>query len=151
MKRTILTRSSSVMVLVAAGLAAIATGCSSSGGGSGKKPPEAEHMSKIPGFVNDYKSATKKQPASLEEVRDWAVKEGKAKEEDFVSTRDKELYLISFSGMGLMVCEQTGKNGKCYLLAMGGVSEVSAEDAKSRMGERKLGPGDRGPMKKGGG
>jgi hypothetical protein len=112
---------------------------------------EEDHIRKIPGFVNSYKAATKKQPSSLEEVRDWAVKEGKAKEEDFVSTRDKDLYAISFSGMGLMVCEQTGKNGKCYLLAMGGASEMPIEDAKSRMGELKLGPGSRGPMRKGGG
>ena len=122
-------------------------------GGSGESPKqskEEEHIRKIPRLVNDYTTATKKQPASLEEVRDWAVKEGKGKEEDFVSTRDKELYIISTSGMGLMVCEKTGLKGKCYLLAMGGVSEVSAEDAKRMVGDLQLGPGSKGPMKKGG-
>jgi hypothetical protein len=114
------------------------------GGASGvKQSKEEEHIRKIPGLVGDYQTATKKQPASLEEVRDWAVKEGKAKEEDFVSTRDKELYTIAFTGMGIMVCEQTGKNGQCYLLGMGGVSEVSAEDAK-RMVASGLARGEKG-------
>jgi hypothetical protein len=119
------------------------------GGASGvKQSKEEEHIRKIPGLVNDYQRATKKEPASLEEVRDWAVKEGKAKEEDFVSTRDKELYVIAFTGMGITVCEKTGKDGKCYLLAMGGVSELSAEDAKRMVGDRQLGPGSSGPMRK---
>jgi hypothetical protein len=36
------------------------------------------------------------------------------------------------------------------MLAMGGVSEMSADNAKRMMGEQKLGPGSKGPMGKGG-
>jgi len=113
------------------------------GGGSVANTPEADHIKKIPGLVIAYKSATKKQPTSLEEVRDWAVKEGKAKEEDFCSTRDKELYVISTSGMGLVVHERTGKNGKCYISQMGGVSEIPAEDARRHTTQEM----ERGPKK----
>ncbi len=135
------------MIFSAAAMALV--GCSGASS-TIKQSKEEEHIRKIPGLVNVYKMATKKQPASLEEVRDWAVKEGKGTEEDFVSTRDKELYIIATSGMGLMVCEKTGLKGKCYLLAMGGVSEVSADDAKRMVGDLQLGPGSKGPMKKGG-
>src|SRR5437868_4875881 len=96
----------------------LAIGLAGCGGpASPKQTKEEEHIRKIPGFVSGYSTAMKKQPASLEEVRDWAVKEGKGTEEDFVSTRDKELYTIAFTGMGISVRETTGKDGKCYMLA----------------------------------
>ncbi|HEV2947126.1 MAG TPA: hypothetical protein VGX70_07105 [Gemmataceae bacterium] len=136
-----------VMIFSAAAMAVV--GCSGAST-TIKQSKEEEHIRKIPGLVNGYQMATKKQPASLQEVRDWAVKEGKGTEEDFVSTRDKELYVIANTGMGITVCEQTGKNGKCYILAMGGVSEVSAEDAKRMVGDRQLGRGSKGQMKRGG-
>jgi hypothetical protein len=118
-----------------------ATGLAGCGGPAPpKQSKEEEHIRKIPSFVSGYQAAMKKQPDSLEEVRDWAVKEGKAKEEDFVSTRDKELYTIAYTGMGISVRETTGKDGKCYMMAMGGVSEVSAENAKRMMGEMSKGP-----------
>jgi hypothetical protein len=123
-----------VMIFSAATMALV--GCSG-GGGTTTSTPEGEHIKKIPGLVNDYKTAMKKQPSSLEEVRDWAVKEGKAKEGDFVSTRDKELYGIAFSGMGVVVHEQTGKNGKCYILRMGGASEISAEEVRRIVAQEK--------------
>jgi hypothetical protein len=136
-----------VMIFSAAAMAVVGcTGAST----TIKQSKEEEHIRKIPGLVNGYNMATKKQPASLEDVRDWAVKEGKGTEEDFVSTRDKELYIISTSGMGLMVCEKTGLKGKCYIMAMGAVSEVSAEDAKRMVGDRQLGRGSRGQLKRGG-
>jgi hypothetical protein len=115
-------------------------GCSGSGGGGSlANTPEAEHIKKIPGFIMAYKTATKKQPTSLEEVRDWAVKEGKAKEEDFSSTRDKELYVISTGGMGMVVRERTGVKGKCYISQMGGISEVTADFAQQQT-EQERGP-----------
>jgi hypothetical protein len=136
-----------IIALVLSAAAMAFAGCGSGSSGV-NRAAEDEHIRKIPGFVNDYRTAMKKPPASLEEVRDWAVKEGKAKDEDFVSTRDKELYTIAFTGMGISVRETTGKDGKCYMLAMGGVSQVSAEDAKRMMGDQQLGPGSKGPMRK---
>jgi hypothetical protein len=74
-------------------------------------------------------------------VRDWAVKEGKASEDDFVSTRDKEPYVIAFTTRGLVIHEQDGKNGKCYMLSMGSVSEIPLEDARHLVEQMQLGQG----------
>jgi hypothetical protein len=99
--------------------------------------------------VAQYTNAIKKQPRKIDEVRDWAVKAGKASEDEFASTRDKQLYAIAFTGTGLVVHEQTGESGKCYLLSMGGVSQVTTEEARRLVEAQRLGPGARGPNRKG--
>jgi hypothetical protein len=95
------------------------------------------------GLVGEYQQAgkKKKRPAKIGEVRDWAVKEGKASEDDFVSTRDKEPYVIAFTTRGLVIHEQDGKNGKCYMLSMGSVSEIPLEDARHLVEQMQLGQG----------
>jgi hypothetical protein len=116
------------MIFSAAAMAVV--GCSGASS-TIKQSKEEEHIRKVAGFVSQYTAATKKQPANIQEVCDWAVKEGKAAEADFSSTRDKEPYGIAFQAMtGVVVFEQKGMNGKCYIQRMGGVSEVSAEDAQ---------------------
>jgi len=119
-------------------LIAWAAGCGRSAQGPGHEAAEAEHIRKVPGLVAMYVAAVKKQPASIEEVRDWAVKEGKASESDFTSTRDNEPYGIANSPMGYVVYEKTGKNGKCYLMRMGGVTEVPADEAKRLANENPM-------------
>ncbi len=119
------------------GLAALMVGCGGSGGSaqSGSDPKEAEHLRHASSLVAQYTVAAKKQPTKMDEVRDWAVKEGKASAEDCASTRDKELYVIDFTGQGPGLREQTGKNGKCYVIRMGSVSEVSTADADRTVGD----------------
>jgi len=115
--------------------AAIA-GCGSKSGNF--EDPEKLHIRKVVGFVTEYMIATKKQPTSLDELKTWAIKEGKASEEDFSSTRDKQPYGLSAGGMGgAQVYEQQGKNGRCYIFMMGGVADMSQEQVANmtkRMG-----------------
>jgi hypothetical protein len=113
-------------------------GCGRGGGQSGGQSKEAEHIRHASTLVAMYTVAAKKQPTKMEEVRDWAVKEGKGAAEDFVSTRDNELYVIDFSGQGIGLREQTGKNGKCYVMRMGNVTEVPAQDTQRGVGDPRL-------------
>jgi hypothetical protein len=83
------------------------------------------------GLLNDYATATKKRPKSIDEVKDWAVKEGKGQEDDFSSTRDKQPYGIAAGAEGMggfVVYEQTGKGGKCYLYRMGQINEIKQDE-----------------------
>ena len=125
----------------------LVVGCGGSKGPS--ESAEAEHLRRVGGLVAQYTNATKKQPARIDEVRDWAVKAGKAGADDFASTRDKQLYTSAFTGTALMVHEQTGESGKCYLLNMGGVTQVPTEEARRLVEAQRLGPGGRGPNRKG--
>jgi hypothetical protein len=101
---------------------------------SGSDAKEAEHLRRASSLVAQYTVAAKKQPTKMEDVRDWAVKEGKASAEDFASTRDKELYVIESTGQGLGLREQTGKNGKCYVMRMGSISEIPVTDVEHTVG-----------------
>jgi hypothetical protein len=123
-------------------LAICAGGCGK-GSGGGSSSAEAQHMRHAAGLVGEYQQASKmkKRPAKIEDVRDWAVKEGKASEDDFVSTRDKEPYVIAFTTRGLVVHEQSGENGKCYMLSMGSVSEIPLEDARHLIEQMQVGQG----------
>ena len=72
------------------------SGCGKGGGGSGAlQSGEAEHIGKVNQFIVEYKKAhSGNDPKNIEEVKDWAIKEGKAEEKDFISTRDKKLYVL---------------------------------------------------------
>jgi hypothetical protein len=125
-------------------------GCSGGrSGGAAASTEEGEHIKRVAGLVSQYEQATKKRPAKIDEVRDWAVKGGKASEDDFASTRDKEPYAIVFTTMGLVVHEQTGINGKCYMLSRGSVSEIPLENARQLVEKMQLGPGGKPKQKKG--
>jgi hypothetical protein len=133
-------RSVTFLVMVGLyGLAALMVGCSGSGSGgtaqSGSDPKEAEHLRHASSLVAQYTVAAKKQPTKMDEVRDWAVKEGKASAEDFASTRDNELYVIDLTGQGVGLREKTGKNGKCYVIRMGSISEVPTAEANRTVGD----------------
>jgi hypothetical protein len=121
-----------LMAIRAAVLGAVAIAVVGCGGPksaqSGSDSKEADHLRNASALISQYTIAAKKQPTKIEEVRDWAVKGGKATEEDFASTRDKELYVIEFTGQGLGLREQTGKNGKCYIMRMGSISEIPVKD-----------------------
>jgi len=87
-------------------------------------------MLRVAKLSGEYVSANMKPPSSLDDLKKWALKEGKASEEDFLSTRDQQPYLFSSGGMaGILIYEQTGKNGKCYIYMMGGIHEEDQEQA----------------------
>ena len=102
------------------------------GGGSGADDlnTEQKHIFHAVDLANQYAVATKKQPTSIDEVKDWAVKEGKGSAEDFSSTRDNQPYgIAAIAGMGSVVLyEQNGKGGKCYLYRMGQVNEIKKDE-----------------------
>jgi hypothetical protein len=106
------------------------TGCQGKSG-SRDESAEAQHIGNAWNFCRQYADVKKKRPDSIDDVKEWAVKEGKATENDFVSTRDKEPYGVAPSPMGanqVFVYEQTGKNGQCYMLVRGNATELSRED-----------------------
>jgi hypothetical protein len=109
------------------------SGCQ--GQGPKEEEPEARHLRRAALLCRDYHFTTWKRPAKIDEVKEWAIEEGKATAEDFVSTRDREPYGILFFQMGgqLLVYEQTGENDKHYLFHMGNVSEVTKEGLEGRI------------------
>jgi hypothetical protein len=124
-------------------------GCGKGSSGGGARSAEAKHLQHAAGLVGQYQVATQKQLVKIDQVRDWAVKQGKGSEDDFLSTRDMEPYAIAFTTRGLVVHEQTGQNGKCYILSTGSVSEIPLEDARHLVEQMKFGPGGKPQRKKG--
>jgi hypothetical protein len=142
----------SILTILGGALAFI-TGCGGGGSGPEGLSTEQKHIHHAVQLINEYSQATKKQPTSIDEVKDWAVKEGKGAADDFTSTRDKEPYGLVAGPGPLVVYEQTGKGGKCYIFRMGQVSEIKKDEvqnaiktaqsmgrpAGTKMGERKGG------------
>jgi hypothetical protein len=81
-------------------------------------------MIHVAGLAGQYTIATKKPATFIEDVKAWAIKEGKASEEDFISLRDKKPYGLASGMGGAMVFETTGKSGRCYLWQTGAFREV---------------------------
>src|SRR6266849_2786743 len=54
--------------------------------------PEGQHLRKVADFCQEYAALKKKPLTQLNEVKQWAIKEKNATEDDFLSTRDKEPY-----------------------------------------------------------
>ena len=113
------------------GLLFFVAGC---GGGKidAKASAEAEHIGHVGELISQFQNANAgNNPKNIEELKDWALKNGKAEEKDFVSTRDNELYVIEPMGMmrgggrdmsfmaaklPVIVHEAKGKNGKKFVL-----------------------------------
>jgi hypothetical protein len=104
------------------GLVMLASGGIGCRGGAkpSSQDPEAAHLVKVSDLVQEYKTAHQDNPpGDIEELKNWAIKEGKAEEKDFISTRDKQPYEIVVSpgggkpkkGAPLMVREAVGKDG----------------------------------------
>jgi len=127
----------SVLFLVAA-----LAGC---GGGAGSTTsPEAEHIGKVSALIGDFKAANSgNNPKNIDDLKNWAIKNGKGEDKDFISTRDKEPYVIApmaaggmpemgamASKMPIILHEATGKGGKKFAVIGSGTkgSEMS-EDA----------------------
>jgi hypothetical protein len=109
-------------------LAAALVGC---GGGAGSTTSaEAEHIGKIGALIGEYKSANSgNNPKNIEQLKDWAINQGKAEEKDFVSTRDKEQYVIE--PMAMM---RSGGMGDMSMMA--GKMPVILHEAKGIKGKK---------------
>jgi hypothetical protein len=115
------------------GLFALALGC---GPRLPYFPPEVHHIKKAWSLCGAYKANHDgKVPKDIEAVKKWAIQEGKATEEDFISPRDKQLYQAQFTPppMGfILVYEQTGENGKRLVVNQGGSAvEVNEDEFKT--------------------
>jgi hypothetical protein len=100
-----------------------------------EQEPEVRHLRRAALLCRDYYLATATRPTKIDQVQEWAIEEGKAAAEDFVSTRDQQPYGILFFQMGnqLLLYEQTGQNDQHYLFHMGNVSEVTQQQLEGRI------------------
>ncbi len=102
-------------------------GCSKSSSGSAGDP-EAIHINKVADLVEEFKKAKNgKAPADLNELKTWGVGDGKATDDDFKSTRDKEPYVLRRMGSEVVIGEATGKDRKKYIVAPPGKAALMSE------------------------
>jgi hypothetical protein len=123
-------------ILLGAIVAISEAGCS--GSSQPALPAEAVRLNKIGAICEEYKEAKKTYPTTLEELKSWAIENGKATDADFKSSRDNEPYVLEPMGRGgaptqggpVLIREATGKNGKKFVF-----TGVRAEE----MGDQSLG------------
>jgi hypothetical protein len=108
-------------------------------GCGGKSGPttsaEAEHIGKVGELIGQFQAANSgNNPKNIDELKAWAIKNGKAEEQDFISTRDHELYVIEpmammraggqpgmnmgpmASKLPVILHEAKGENGKKFVV-----------------------------------
>jgi hypothetical protein len=104
-------------------------------------PPEVHHIKKAWSLCGAYKANHNgKLPKDIEAVKQWAVQEGKATDDDFISPRDKQPYQLHCTPppMGfILVHEQTGSNGKRLVVNQGGAA-VDLTDEEFRQQVKSL-------------
>jgi hypothetical protein len=102
-------------------------GCSKSTTGT-MQDPEAAHLNKVGDLAEEFKKAKNgKAPADLNELKTWAIDNGKAKDDDFSSTRDKEPYVFRRMGNEVVIAEKTGKDGRKFITAPPGQAQLMSE------------------------
>jgi hypothetical protein len=74
--------------------------------------PEEDHVRKAGDLACKFNDRHGRLPRDIAEVRDWAVGEGKARPEDFLSTRDGQPY--EFLNSTLAIIEHAGRNGRRF-------------------------------------
>lgn len=106
-------------------------GCGKGGSGPGSSE-EAEHIGHVGALIGEYKSANQgNNPKNIDDLKNWAIKNGKAEDKDFVSTRDKEEYVIQPMAMMRGGGPSTGDNS-----FMAGKLPVILHEAKGRNGKK---------------
>jgi len=111
------------------GLAMTVAGC---GGPKAMSDADKKHFLHVVELSQEYQTANNKKANSINELKDWAIKEGKATEADFTSPRDQQTYGLTNGMIGLTLYEQTGKNGKVFLYSTGAFREATPDEV-SRM------------------
>jgi hypothetical protein len=121
---------------------------------------EAEHIGKVGQLATDFKASNHgNSPKNIGELKTWAIQSGKANDDDFVSTRDKEQYVLepmsmSRGGAGManannspmasktpvIIHEATGMKGKKFVIQ--GVSPTGSEMTEEGLKYLTHGPGD---------
>ncbi|HEV3260045.1 MAG TPA: hypothetical protein VG013_24495 [Gemmataceae bacterium] len=95
--------------------------------------PEKGHVKRAASFASEYFMAHEhKMPESMDEVKEWAKKEKKAEDADFVSTRDEEPYVL-IRGPSVALREKIGKDGLVYVAGqrVRGSELMSIEEAEA--------------------
>jgi len=114
----------------------MSVGCGSGGGGS-SRDPEANHIDKVGSLLKEYRGEHNgSAPAKLDDLKKWAIDNGKAQDSDFVSTRDKETYVLQTIGgkTNVMIREATGKNGTRFVVVSNSAATAPAEEmSESRL------------------
>jgi hypothetical protein len=129
-------------------LALLAAGCGAGKPGGPKEDPEATHLSKVAQLLKEYETSKKKSPKSVDELKAWAIKEGKADEPDFKSTRDDQPYVMTNG----ILHEASGKDGQMFMVTPGGTAANEGNEAQIKYmagqsgmpGANKQGPGPPG-------
>jgi hypothetical protein len=123
---------------------------------SSETSPEIGHIRNVMLLGREYWTTHKQKTPTIEQLREWAIKEKGAKEEDFISTQDGQEYLIGPGMMGgVMVFEAAGKGGVRYGTNPGGaIQEVDEQNVQGWLGGQQSGRATRGqggaaPEKKG--
>jgi hypothetical protein len=105
--------------------------------GTGLVKQEERHLRRAHAIVAEYLAATnplrrRRSEAKdwTPEIKDWAIKDGKAQAADFVSSRDHHSYFTHSDGVGACVLERVGKDSRCYFIDESGQFQVN--DAKER-------------------
>ncbi len=102
-------------------------GCSKSTTGT-MQDPEAIHLNKVADLSDEFKKAKNgTAPADLNELKTWAIDNGKAKDDDFISTRDKQPYVFRRAGNDVVIGEATGKDKMKYIVAPPGQAQLMGE------------------------
>ncbi len=132
----------------------VVTGCGKPS--SSEASPEVAHIRNVLLLGREYWTTHNQKTPSIEQLREWAIKEKGATEEDFKSTRDGQEYIIGPGMMGgVLVFEATGKGGVRYGTSPGGnVQEVDEQNVQGWLGGQQSsratrGQGGAAPEKKG--
>jgi len=116
--------------------------------------PEAAHIKNVAALIHEYGIAHQgNSPANLDQLKSWAVQNGKAEDKDFLSTRDQKPYVIaanSKKGSKPIIHEDQGKNGMKFMVNTGSglTSEISDQGLEYMTGQsfKSARQGVKGPM-----
>ncbi len=116
-------------------LIGVASGCSGKAQqSSDEESPEARQIQKVGNLCVEYRKINKTLP-TIDVLQAWAVKQGKASPEEFTSSRDHQPYVLVPAMQGMIVHEQTGVDGKVYVLTPVGRVVLMAEvDMQNMLG-----------------
>jgi len=113
-----------MLCILQAGLLVFLTGCGAGKPSGGQSGEEMNHIKKVGDLAAEYHRdpANKMQwPKDIDTLKAWAIKKDKATEDDFVSTRDKEPYVmlgIVSVMAGPIIHEKTGQDGRMWTVGM---------------------------------
>jgi len=113
-------------------------GCSNKAPNTTDSDPEATHLGKVGEWAGEYAKAHKgKGPTSLAKLKSWAEKEKGAKDDDFVSTRDHQPYVLENPHGEALIHEAQGQNEYEHQVVYS-VSQGTSQAHKSDMNQLRM-------------